>query len=78
MVHIYLLMFCLDKLLVSEFTIFFSLQFYNAPCNEFIGKLVLKPLSPEKKWKFIYEPIHHDVRILSKKIPVTKYLNLQV
>ncbi|KAK3438695.1 hypothetical protein EUGRSUZ_C03278, partial [Eucalyptus grandis] len=29
-------------------------------------------------WKFVYEPIHQHVRILSKKIPVTKFLNLQV
>ena len=54
------------------------IQFYNAPVNEFQGKIVLKPLSPERRWKFIYEPIHQDVRILSKKIPVTKFLNLQV
>ncbi|KAJ8750925.1 hypothetical protein K2173_016106 [Erythroxylum novogranatense] len=55
-----------------------NLEFYNAPINEFQAKFVLKPLSPEKKWKFIYEPIHQDIRILSKKIPVTKFLNLQV
>ncbi|XP_019102912.1 uncharacterized protein LOC104883462 isoform X2 [Beta vulgaris subsp. vulgaris] len=41
-------------------------------------KLVLKPLSSERRWKFIYEPIHHDVRIVSKKIPLTKFVNLQV
>ncbi|XP_011046005.1 PREDICTED: uncharacterized protein LOC105140739 isoform X2 [Populus euphratica] len=55
-----------------------NLEFYNAPINEFQGKIVLKPLSPERRWKFTYEPIHQDVRILSKKIPVTKFLNLQV
>lgn len=55
-----------------------NLEFYNAPVNEFHGKVVLKPLSPDRKWKFIYEPIRSDVRILSKKIPVTKFLNLQV
>ncbi|KAK6248780.1 hypothetical protein QUC31_020345 [Theobroma cacao] len=54
------------------------LQFYNAPINDFQTKLVLKPLSPERRWKFAYEPIHQDVRLLSKKIPVTKFLNLQV
>ncbi|KAJ6407278.1 hypothetical protein OIU84_010724 [Salix udensis] len=26
----------------------------------------------------MYEPIHQDVRVLSKKIPVTKFLSLQV
>ena len=26
----------------------------------------------------MYEPVHHDVHILSKKIPITKFLNLQV
>nr|DAD49102.1 TPA_asm: hypothetical protein HUJ06_019039 [Nelumbo nucifera] len=55
-----------------------NLEFYNAPTNEFQAKLVLKPLAPERMWKFIYEPIHHDVRLLSKKIPVTKFLNLQI
>lgn len=55
-----------------------NLEFYNAPCNEYQAKLVLKPLSPDKRWKFIYEPTQHDVRIISKKIPVTKYLNVQV
>ncbi|KAG6740579.1 hypothetical protein POTOM_056034 [Populus tomentosa] len=67
---------------VRVFFFFFFLSyagnFYNAPVNEFQGKIVLKPLSPERRWKFIYEPIHQDVRILSKKIPVTKFLNLQV
>ncbi|XWS26598.1 hypothetical protein CRYUN_Cryun26dG0044500 [Craigia yunnanensis] len=53
-------------------------QFYNAPTNDFQTKLVLKPLSPERRWKFAYEPIHQDIRLLSKKIPVTKFLNLQV
>ena len=53
-------------------------QFYNAPINEFQAKLVLKPLAPDRRWKFMYEPIHQDVRLLSKKIPVTKFLNLQV
>ncbi|MCL7029911.1 hypothetical protein MKW94_025054 [Papaver nudicaule] len=54
-----------------------NLEFYNAPSNEFQTKFVLKPLSPARKWKLMYEPLHHDVRLVSKKIPVTKYLNLQ-
>ncbi|XP_059301645.1 uncharacterized protein LOC132053572 [Lycium ferocissimum] len=53
-------------------------QFYNAPYNEYLAKLVLKPLAPDRRWKFIYEPLRHEVRLLSKKIPVTKFLNLQV
>jgi len=57
---------------------FFWVQFFNAPVNEYQAKLVLKPLTPEWKWKIIYEPLHHDVRVLSKKIPITKFLNLQV
>ncbi|KAM7513055.1 hypothetical protein LguiB_011930 [Lonicera macranthoides] len=52
--------------------------FYNAPSNEYQTKLVLKPLAHDRRWKFIYEPLHHDVHLVSKKIPVTKYLNLQV
>ncbi|XP_058756573.1 uncharacterized protein LOC131629790 [Vicia villosa] len=55
-----------------------NMEIYNAPINEVQAKLVFKPLTPEWKWKFIYEPIQHDVRILSKKIPITKFLNLQV
>lgn len=53
-------------------------QFYNAPMNECQAKLVVKPLSNERRWKFIYEPLHHDIRLVSKKIPLTKFLNLQV
>ncbi|XP_060190516.1 uncharacterized protein LOC132619708, partial [Lycium barbarum] len=53
-------------------------QFYNNPSNEYVGKLVLKPLAPERRWKFICETLHCEVRLLSKKIPVTKFLNLQV
>ncbi|XP_028751452.1 uncharacterized protein LOC114711250 [Neltuma alba] len=60
------------------FRVGLNMEFYNAPCNEYQAKLVLKPLAPEWKWKFICEPIHRDVRILSKKIPITKFLNLQV
>ncbi|CAJ2649959.1 uncharacterized protein LOC123906297 [Trifolium pratense] len=55
-----------------------NMEIYNAPINECQAKLIFKPLTPEWKWKFIYEPIQHDVRILSKKIPITKFLNLQV
>ncbi|KAL9325824.1 hypothetical protein ACSQ67_006469 [Phaseolus vulgaris] len=55
-----------------------NMEFFNAPVNEYQAKLVLKPLTPEWKWKIIYEPLHHDVRVLSKKIPITKFLNLQV
>lgn len=55
-----------------------NLEFYNAPINEFQAKLVLKPLAPDRRWKFIYEPTHQDVHLLSKKIPITKFLNLQV
>ncbi|XP_006342375.1 uncharacterized protein [Solanum tuberosum] len=38
----------------------------------------LEPLAPERRWKLICEPLRHEVRLLSKKIPVTKFLNLQV
>nr|XP_043627276.1 uncharacterized protein LOC122598861 isoform X2 [Erigeron canadensis] len=55
-----------------------NLEFYNSPVNECQTKFVLKPLSNERRWKFIYEPLHHDVRLVSKKIPITKFLNLQV
>lgn len=60
------------------FRVGLNLEFYNAPMNECQAKLVLKPLSHDRRWKFIYEPLHHDIRLVSKKIPVTKFLNLQV
>ncbi|XAR67194.1 hypothetical protein NMG60_11013667 [Bertholletia excelsa] len=55
-----------------------NMEFYNAPINEYHAKLVLKPLSGDRKWKFVYEPLQHDVHLVSKKIPITKFLNLQV
>ncbi|KAI3709713.1 hypothetical protein L2E82_39479 [Cichorium intybus] len=63
---------------IQGFRVGLNLEFYNAPINECQAKLVLKPLSNERRWKFIYEPIHHDIRLVSKKIPLTKFLNLQV
>ncbi|KAL8223301.1 hypothetical protein R6Q57_020700 [Mikania cordata] len=63
---------------IQGFRVGLNLEFYNSPINECRGKLVLKPLSNDRRWKFIYEPLHHDVRLVSKKIPVTKFLNLQV
>ncbi|KAK4265598.1 hypothetical protein QN277_026628 [Acacia crassicarpa] len=63
---------------IQGFRVGLNMEFYNAPSNEYQTKLVLKPLTPEWKWKFIYEPINRDVRLLSKKIPITKFLNLQV
>ncbi|CAL5328673.1 hypothetical protein CsSME_00008861 [Camellia sinensis var. sinensis] len=63
---------------IEGFRVGLNLELYNAPSNEYQTKLVLKPLSCDRKWKFIYEPLHHDVRLLSKKIPITRFLNLQV
>ncbi|KAL3532692.1 hypothetical protein ACH5RR_006213 [Cinchona calisaya] len=63
---------------IEGFRVGVNLEFYNAPINEYQAKLVLKPLAHDRRWKFIYEPLHHDVRLLSKKIPITKFLNLQV
>lgn len=63
---------------IEGFRVGLNMEFYNAPLNEYQAKLVLKPLSYDRKWKFIYEPLHHDVRLLSKKIPVTNFLTLQV
>jgi hypothetical protein len=53
-------------------------QFYNLEVNDFEAKVVLKPLDFDRKWKFQYKPISGDVQLLSKKIPLSKYLNLQV
>ncbi|XXG81685.1 hypothetical protein AAC387_Pa09g2260 [Persea americana] len=55
-----------------------NLEFYNSPGNDYHAKLVLKPLAPDRRWKFMYEPVRGDIRLLSKKIALTKYLNLQV
>lgn len=55
-----------------------NLEFYNLEVNDFEAKIVLKPLDYERKWKFQYKPISGDIQLLSKKIPVTKFLNLQV
>ncbi|KAI4335212.1 hypothetical protein L6164_013881 [Bauhinia variegata] len=63
---------------IQGFRVGLNMELYNAPCNDYEAKIVLKPLTPEWKWKFIYEPFHQDVRLLSKKIPITKFLNLQV
>jgi len=65
------------RVVFLDFTVVL-IQFYNAPINEYHAKLVLKPLAPNRRWKFMYEPTHQDVHLLSKKIPITKFLNLQV
>ncbi|KAG9133667.1 hypothetical protein Leryth_026417 [Lithospermum erythrorhizon] len=63
---------------IQSFRLGLNLELYNAPINEYQAKLVLKPLALERKWKIMYEPLHQDVRLVSKKIPITKFLNLQV
>ncbi|CAL9772410.1 unnamed protein product [Musa acuminata subsp. burmannicoides] len=63
---------------IEGFRVGANLEFFNLPANEFHAKLVLKPTAADRRWKFIYEPLHGDIRLLSKKIPLTKYLNLQV
>ncbi|CAI9100716.1 OLC1v1037876C1 [Oldenlandia corymbosa var. corymbosa] len=63
---------------IEGFRVGVNLEFYNAPANDYHAKLVLKPLAHDKKWKFMYEPLAQDVRLISKKIPITKFLNLQV
>jgi hypothetical protein len=66
------------KLFSAKCNDVFSFQFYNLEVNDFEAKVVLKPLDYERKWKFHYKPISGDIQLLSKKIPVTKFLNLQV
>ncbi|KAI4344603.1 hypothetical protein L6164_011810 [Bauhinia variegata] len=63
---------------IRGFRVGLNMEFYNAPYNDYQAKIVLRPSIPEWKWKFICKPIHQDVRILSKKIPITRFLNLQV
>ncbi|XP_077236347.1 OBP3-responsive protein 4 (ORG4) [Tasmannia lanceolata] len=63
---------------MEGFRVGLNLEFYNFQGNEYQAKLVLKPLAADRKWKFMYEPIQGDIRLLSKKIRLNKYLNLQV
>ncbi|KAK0572463.1 hypothetical protein LWI29_031845 [Acer saccharum] len=63
---------------LEGFRVGFNFELYNDPINDIHAKIVLKPLSPDRRWKFTYEPIRHDVHLISKKIPLTKFLNLQV
>ncbi|KAK8934607.1 hypothetical protein KSP39_PZI014623 [Platanthera zijinensis] len=63
---------------IRGFRIGLNLEFFNFDGNDYETKLVLKPLAQDRRWKFIYEPIHGDIRVLSKKLPIAKYLNLQV
>ncbi|KAL1532929.1 hypothetical protein AAHA92_32881 [Salvia divinorum] len=63
---------------IQGFRVGLNLELYNAPLNDYHAKLVLKPLAFERKWKLIYEPLYQDVQLVSKKIPITKFLNLQV
>ncbi|KAG6542497.1 hypothetical protein Mapa_016187 [Marchantia paleacea] len=44
-------------------------------CNT---KIVFKPAKADRKWKFICEPKHGDLRLLTKKIPIGPLLNIQV
>ncbi|XP_008786643.1 uncharacterized protein LOC103704913 [Phoenix dactylifera] len=63
---------------IQGFRVGLNLEFFNFQGNEYQAKMVLKPLTAARKWKFLYEPLHGDIRLLSTKIPITKYLNLQV
>ncbi|WRX33149.1 hypothetical protein QQP08_025636 [Theobroma cacao] len=44
----------------------------------FISTMLQPMISKQSLWKFAYEPIYQDVRLLSKKIPLTKFLNIQL
>ncbi|KAI3975327.1 hypothetical protein MKX01_033567 [Papaver californicum] len=41
-----------------------NLEFYKASSNEYQEKFVIKSLSPAGRWKFMYEPLHHDLAFL--------------
>ncbi|KAL5698364.1 hypothetical protein ACHQM5_029413 [Ranunculus cassubicifolius] len=38
---------------IEGFRMGINLEFYNAASNDYKAKLVVKPLAPEKRWKFI-------------------------
>ncbi|KAL8497782.1 hypothetical protein ACS0TY_021206 [Phlomoides rotata] len=63
---------------IQGFRLGVNLELYNSPLNDYHAKLVLKPLAYERKWKVIYEPLYQDVQLVSKKIPITRFLNLQI
>lgn len=44
-------------------------------CNT---KLVLKPLSCDRKWKIVCEPKQADLRLLTSKISIGPFLSLQI
>ncbi|KAG6520583.1 uncharacterized protein LOC122051537 [Zingiber officinale] len=60
------------------FRVGLNFKFCNVPTNEYQAAVVLKPMASNKRWKFVYEPLHGDIQLLSKKIPLTKYLNIQI
>ncbi|KAL5995327.1 hypothetical protein ACLOJK_025385 [Asimina triloba] len=63
---------------LEGFRVGINFEFYNFESNDYQAKLVLKPRNSDPRWKFVYEPLHGDVRLFSKKFSLTKYLNLQV
>ncbi|CAA3022223.1 OBP3-responsive gene 4 isoform 1 [Olea europaea subsp. europaea] len=63
---------------IQGFRVGVNLELYNAPMDDYHAKLVLKPLAYDCRWKFIYEPLQQDVQLVSKKIHITKFLNLQL
>lgn len=44
----------------------------------FSTKLVVKQIGRDRKWKVIFEPQHSDIRLLTKKMALGRWLNLQV
>ncbi|XP_059301758.1 uncharacterized protein LOC132053663 [Lycium ferocissimum] len=60
---------------VEGYRVGVNLEFHTAPYKEDLARLVIKPLAPNQRWKFTYDSWHHEVRLLSKKIPITKFLN---
>eukprot|EP00252_Welwitschia_mirabilis_P023730 TRINITY_DN6787_c0_g1_i1.p1 TRINITY_DN6787_c0_g1~~TRINITY_DN6787_c0_g1_i1.p1 ORF type:complete len:200 (+),score=36.13 TRINITY_DN6787_c0_g1_i1:325-924(+) len=41
-------------------------------------KIVFKPLKSEKKWKFIFEPDHGDICLMTSKVAIGSFLRLQL
>lgn len=63
---------------VEGYQIGLNLELDTSGSNACKSKLVLKPISEDRKWKVLFEPKQADLRLLTKKIPVGPFLSLQV
>jgi len=63
---------------VEGYQLGLNFEFNELQVNAYNTKLVFKPPELDRKWKLICEPNRGDLRLLTKKIPIGRYLNIQV